>query len=652
MPLNRGNKQIISIYKGNNEVTAIYHKKKQIFGGFPDVFRYLVVGGGGGGGMDMGGGGGAGGVVAGTTGLAPIQYSVNVGAGGTGAPAGASSGQPSSHQFTIRATNGGDTTFAGITAYGGGYGASSYHNYTPDYGVGGNGASGGGASGYSAGGYKNGGTRIAGQGNVGGRGGPQYYSGGGGGSGTQGTNSTGQPHGGIGTEDDILGTSYYWGGGGGGAAYSSGAGGNGGLGGGGGGAVGSNSGGAGLNNGNPGGGGSNNSNTNRPGGSAGANTGGGGGGGSHYNRTNAGGTGGSGVVIIRYEGPAVFSGGTVTTVEGDTVHTFTTSGTLTPLGYVRPPYLDPSILSYNSAKSYTGDSYPGTRYGGMFFKVKDDGTRVLFTYADYNYHRENYADLSTPWDFSTIGAQAASSNIDLSNHYQTSWYITEDGSKVFTGGYSNSNASGYDDLYKKTLSTNWDVTGGSYTTYGTNPRTSFPAHTGYRILGLNNTGNMWIFGSNVNSSNSVEAGGIHTLRQYALGTSWDLSANNSTLRNTVSIKTLLGVTNTYSNGNGENVSAWCMNRTGTQIILSKTLYVNSAITQYRFYTGVMTTAFDLSTLTVDTSKYLDLASLPIAANFNIADVTFGYQNQSLIIGVGNGSYGSTNGVKWKWLVYD
>ena len=69
--------------------------------------------------------------------------------------------------------------------------------------------------------------------------------------------------------------------------------------------------------------------------------------------------------------------------------------------------------------------------------------------------------------------------------------------------------------------------------------------------------------------------------------------------------------------------------------------------------GNMSTPFDISTLTVDTTTYLDLASLPITASFNIADIAFGGDNQEyLIVGVGNGSYGSTNGVKWKWLVYD
>jgi hypothetical protein len=305
----------------------------------PTTVEALVVAGGGGGGMDMGGGGGGGGLLYGSSMsiTAGTAYTVTVGAGGYGAPS-AGGGyrtdgagpQPTYHQFTISATAGGNSTFSSLTAVGGGYGASSYWGYTPNYGLGGSGGSGGGASGYSNGtSGSGGGAGTAGQGNRGGNVGGQYYSGGGGGAGAAGADGTNQAHGGIGVYNSILGIGYYWAGGGGGGAYSLSAGGNGGLGGAGGGAVGTTIGGAGLNNGSPGGGGSPGSQTNTPGGNAGANTGGGGGGGSHYNSNNKGGEGGSGIVVIRYAGAQKATGGTITTVGGYTIHTFTTSGTFT-----------------------------------------------------------------------------------------------------------------------------------------------------------------------------------------------------------------------------------------------------------------------------------------------------------------------------------
>ena len=292
----------------------------------------LVVAGGGGGGMDMGGGGGGGGVIySSAVSITPgSAITATVGNGGVGAPAAGTNGQPGGHQYTIPATQGGNSVFGALTAIGGGFGGSSYRGYTPGI-AGGSGGSGGGSSGYNdnAGTFL-GGLGTSGQGNRGGNSTAAYYSGGGGGAGAQGVDSTGQPNGGVGVENSILGVSYFWGGGGGGASYSLSTGGNGGNGGGGGGALGTTVGGSGLNPGSPGGGGGPNQWANTPGGNAGANTGGGGGGGSHYNANNKGGDGGSGIVIVRYPGSQRATGGTVTSVGGYTIHTFTTSGTFTP----------------------------------------------------------------------------------------------------------------------------------------------------------------------------------------------------------------------------------------------------------------------------------------------------------------------------------
>jgi len=275
---------------------------------------YLIVGVGGGGGMDMGGGGGAGGYVAGNTYFAPGSYNVTVGAGGIGAPAAGTGGQPSGHQFTISATSGSNSslfgsTAGGITARGGGFGGSSYWGYTPNQGYGASGGSGGASSGYKQGVGASDRAGVStqfsaygyGLGNTGGQATDNYYSGGGGGAGAVGNTGSAsvQGDGGIGIQNSILGTNFYWAGGGAGGGYSR-EGGNGGLGGGGGGGVGSKTGGSGFTNGENTAGGSVNSHANVPGGNGGVGTGGGGGGGSHYNSNNKGGDGGSGSVILRY----------------------------------------------------------------------------------------------------------------------------------------------------------------------------------------------------------------------------------------------------------------------------------------------------------------------------------------------------------------
>lgn len=268
--------------------------------------EYLIVGGGGGGGMDMGGGGGGGGFLSGKHVIGPGSYTVTVGAGGTGAPAAGTNGQPGGHQYTIPATAGGNSSFAGLTSIGGGFGGSSYRGYTPGI-AGGNGGSGGGASGYNDNaGTFNGGSGTSGQGFRGGNSTAAYYSGGGGGAAAAGTDSTSIANGGAGKLSTILGRPFYWAGGGGGAGYST-FGGAGGRGGGGAGAPNSF-----ANNYGQGGrdsiewgrdtlNGCTGCWTNLPGGDGGTNTGGGGGGGAHYNSNNKGGNGGSGIVVIRYK---------------------------------------------------------------------------------------------------------------------------------------------------------------------------------------------------------------------------------------------------------------------------------------------------------------------------------------------------------------
>jgi hypothetical protein len=334
-----------------------------------NTVEVLIVAGGGGGGSDMGGGGGGGGLIyASAVALTSTSYTITVGGGGAGALAGV--GQ-------AKGSNGGNTTAFGLTAIGGGGGASCHDRSTSPAGDGGSGggASGGGTlpSGGSGGGGYGGGIRglgTVGQGNNGGTGIYAWYPGGGGGAGAAG--STAPAKGGDGLEYNITGVSYFWAGGGGGSGYS-GNGGDGGKGGGGGGAVGTTYGGVGLNNGSPGGGGSPNSQTNTPGGNAGANTGGGGGGGSHYSTNNFGGNGGSGIVIVRYPGVQRATGGTVTSIGGYTIHTFTTVGssTFTPLS----TWADLTRNS-NNGTPVNGPTYSSANGGSIVFDGVDDYVTV------------------------------------------------------------------------------------------------------------------------------------------------------------------------------------------------------------------------------------------------------------------------------------
>ena len=265
-------------------------------GGSAYQVQYLTVagggGGGGGGGNGGAGGGGAGGfrTNSGYVVTSGIAYTVTVGAGGA-----AGTGN------LVAGSNGNNSVFDAITSTGGGGGGAGYV-------AGVSGGSGGGSGGVST----TSPSGTTGQGNNGGAGigsVANYTGGGGGGAGTVGATGTALQagNGGNGLPSTISGSSVTYAGGGGASVENTGTNGTGGTGGGGvGGTVGV------------------------PNGTAGtANTGGGGGGGYGSGASVAGSAGGSGVVIISYPGVQKATGGTITSVGGYTIHTFTSSGTFT-----------------------------------------------------------------------------------------------------------------------------------------------------------------------------------------------------------------------------------------------------------------------------------------------------------------------------------
>ncbi len=230
----------------------------------------LVIAGGGGGGNNRGGGGGAGGVLSFSSQalVNGTNYPCAVGAGGPGAPAGTNA----------RGTNGVDSQFSALTLVkGGGAGGGIVGTQSGNTGGSGGGAGVGGTAGANTSGQGSAGGEDTGQ-SAGGGGGataagstaPSTSAGGNGGQGTSSFSSWGSV---TLTGQNVSGTYIYAGGGGGGTypgSFQS----SGGQGGGGNGGASSTSASAGT-----------------------ANTGGGGGG---SGELNAGGTGGSGIIIVRY----------------------------------------------------------------------------------------------------------------------------------------------------------------------------------------------------------------------------------------------------------------------------------------------------------------------------------------------------------------
>jgi len=300
---------------GNNTVSTNYNSSGGLqisLGFFAD---YLLVGGGGSGGTPGGaigqnywgtGGGGGGGVLQGNTQLLAGNYAVSVGAGGTSPSYSAST--------TANGVNGGNSVFGSFTAWGGGGGGGGDASSTSGEGLSGGSGGGGGSKfansggagtvgqGYAGGAARNGDNSSANNRTAGGGGG------GAGGAGSQGgPNSSVGGNGGIGIASTITGSSVLYGGGGGGGARDLNGGQQAGSGGSGGGGAGATE------------------------GAAGNGTNGLGGGGGGRGADGVGGNGGSGVVIVRYQGASLGGiGGTVTsgtgTAVGYTLHTFSSTG--------------------------------------------------------------------------------------------------------------------------------------------------------------------------------------------------------------------------------------------------------------------------------------------------------------------------------------
>ena len=376
--------------------------------------NYLVVAGGGGGsatfggGYGGGGGGGAGGYRTGTLSVAAASaYTVTIGAAGLGGTTAGANG-----------TNGGDSVFSSITSTGGGHGDS----------LNGTAASGGSGGGKGYGGTSTFGAGTVGQGNNGGSG-TAGGSGGGGGASAVGGNGTDAGSGlfpqtggagGAGSSSSISGSAVTYAGGGGAGGYAGAGGGvNGGAGGSGGGGAG---GGAAV------------------AGSPGtANTGGGGGGGGGANLSTfyAGANGGSGVVIVSYTGAQIFTGGTVTTSGGNTIHTFTTSGTLTGI------FNDAS----GNGNNWTPNNISLTA-GSTYDSLTDVPTLTSTTVANYAVLNPlYYGQAGTSNTFSNGNLQNDSDRTSLNNWCATSislpasgkWYCEVNATAASSVGVVSSN---------------------------------------------------------------------------------------------------------------------------------------------------------------------------------------------------------------------
>jgi hypothetical protein len=392
--------------------------------GVSRVQTLLIAGGGGGGGGLEGGGGGAGGFIETVTSIsAGTTYSVTVGMGGNGW---------SSSPRTLP-TNGTNSIAFSLTAIGGGFGGVEDYNtagihYAPNSG----GSGGGGSWGQTAAFYP-GASGTSGQGNSGGSN-LSYCctAAGGGGAGGVGVNtsSTKAGDGGPGRTSAITGATYS--GGGGGSSRNEGSSLRGVGGSGGGGTAGSTNGGNGDN--------------------GLANTGGGGGA-AWANPSTSGraGSGGSGIIIIRWitATAPIFTGPSSDTLTAGMVETFTVSGSpISPLtrGYRWQVSTDTGTTWVNAT---TGTGLTSASYVTPTLETTTSGTRYRYrvVVTDSDTAGLSIVETSTAIVFLTINPRITitGSSVSLTQKYgetQTVTYTIANGTGTRTTSASPNNRTG------------------------------------------------------------------------------------------------------------------------------------------------------------------------------------------------------------------
>ena len=562
----------------------------------PINVEYLIIAGGGSAGSPQYhcGGGGAGGVLQGSCLVNAGTYTVTVGSGGSN-PGG----------FNTKGNNGSNSSFNGLTAIGGG-GAGVYADLT-----GKNGGSGGGA-GAQASVVGTAGTGTAGQGYNGGafdgaasgtkRGGG---GGGAGGAGITGGNSTGG-NGGVGILSSISGTLKYYAGGGAGSTENVSESTTGGL----------------------GGGGNGNYNTGENGTT---NTGSGGGGGERIAPTTSG-SGGSGIVIIRYKinsnsptlSTPIITDGLVYSVDGDNVASYTTRANIvgakiySSFGNVASPtrsanytvqYSDDNsswTTAFTGVMSNNGDcgiqygtgtgsgSYGYRRYwryveGSAVVNHHPRCSRIMLTdingidYVIVKYVDDNKADSGT-YQVGTVTMDIANKIFDVSGNSNTTSVNNGTAYSSGNGGYFSFDAS--DDFlsastFYKHQTTTGTIAGWAYPADATNDRYIMGVG-GNAVTGTNRAirvnGGNWStvsYGSSTEDFNSIVAAQLNTW-QYVVfawsGTTVNFYFNGVQYTSTKSgMVTPTGTQLTIGLPSWSGSTSWWSGRIGPIQVYNKTL---------------------------------------------------------------------------------
>ena len=323
------------------------------------------------------------------------------------------------------------------------------------------------------------------------------------------------------------------------------------------------------------------------------NTGGGGGGANSdasSGTTLAGGNGGSGIVIIRYAGSPIATGGTVAESGGYTYHTFTSSGTLSIIVVSSQPSTAPQTLCLNSTASslsvVASGSSPSYQWYSNTTASNADGTLIA-------------------------GATSSSYTPPTSTDGVAYYYCIVSSSL----GTEVSNVSGAITTVSSVAGT---ISGGGTVTAGSNSTTLTLSGYAGSIQWQSSTDNITFSDISGATLSSYTASNLTTTRYYQAVVKNGLCAQEITT--SIAIRTTS--TNTWigSSGNWSNVSNWS---NGSAPALSDAIVISAGNPQLDvdFTIGESLTLSGTGTLTISPGKTLSIASGG-AVDFGGKSVTF------------------------------
>lgn len=303
------------------------------------------------------------------------------------------------------------------------------------------------------------------------------------------------------------------------------------------------------------------------------------------------------------------------------------------------PGPDISSYTYNASLSDTTGVPTGPYHHGYFF-IGDSGTKLYIATTNYDSHYDDRYPLSTPYAPSSRGGRDQSVYRNPPNHYNTSLFFKPDGSKYYMTGYTNGYGSGTNTIIQATMSTPWDLNTATF--YYTDRPGGFIGHNANSIT-FSEDGGTWYNLSNVSASNSSVDFTI--LRQISLSTPWDFSSTH-TIVNTVDLKTIVPEWisgNYYSGGTGWTDGNFFVHAGGVNAYMTMQYYSGSTYQSSKSYRFTMSTPYDITTLSADSSF-----SIPGSVFNNVGAVNHG---NSMIMDDGKVIIAAKGG-NYKFLVFD